>query len=548
MSWAFAPSIPSAGRLSDLWSAVESGASQQLQHIAASVGNLAAHDLTQAAQALHDALTPPGSRDDAAGIIAPNLNSSALDALARLPLGREVVRIVHTVYATTSFGTAQPDVLNRLAAAIAGFAHDAVEQGQCALFGILDTPNFVQTLRPQRLREDHASGGGGAGGTGGSDTAPSSASNETANRFTDGLLGGLESFGDGLKGAVANVERGVCEATVGSVSCLLEGRIGEASASAVRGTDHALFQSTESVCLGVRDGAQAVCNGATDTAGPVGRPVRWFTDRLFDVGNTVVDTGFGLARDLYRLIPDTCTGFIGDMERTIRLAAAGNGGRALAEFGLAFVHVPVRLLGGLVDMTMRSLQCVASVALTIVGAEPPGRKLTPEERAYLERTYGDSIDYDKVRVKAGGPLNDAMAAHTVGNTIYMPSDDFNADGTLTAEGLQTLGHETGHVWQNQNGGGDYIHDALGAQLLAFLGTGNRDNAYDWRQALADGETFETMNDEQRARAMEDLALALADDGVVSADEANYDDATYSDEEVAFLNSMAEKLKVGQGAG
>ena len=57
------------------------------------------------------------------------------------------------------------------------------------------------------------------------------------------------------------------------------------------------------------------------------------------------------------------------------------------------------------------------------------------------------------------------AAHAVGNTVYMPADQFDSNGKLTASGLETLGHEVGHVWQNQNGGGDYIGNALsGAQL------------------------------------------------------------------------------------
>ena len=56
-----------------------------------------------------------------------------------------------------------------------------------------------------------------------------------------------------------------------------------------------------------------------------------------------------------------------------------------------------------------------------------------------------------------------MAPHTV-STVYMPADQFDKSGKLTASGLETLGHEVGHVWQNQNGGGDYIGNALGAAV------------------------------------------------------------------------------------
>jgi hypothetical protein len=135
-----------------------------------------------------------------------------------------------------------------------------------------------------------------------------------------------------------------------------------------------------------------------------------------------------------------------------------------------------------------------------------------------------------------------MAPHTVGNTVYMPDDQFDSNGKLTSAGLETLGHEVAHVWQNQNGGGDYIGNALGAQAWAWITGGDRNGAYDWEGALADGQSFESMNDEQRAHVMEDIGIALKDDGQITEADG------FSAQEVAFLKDTAEKVKEGEGAG
>ena len=125
----------------------------------------------------------------------------------------------------------------------------------------------------------------------------------------------------------------------------------------------------------------------------------------------------------------------------------------------------------------------------------------------------------------------------------MPADQFDANGKLTPSGLDTLGHEVGHVWQNQNGGGDYIHNALFAQGWAWLTQGDANKAYDWRKALADGESFESMNDEERAHVMEDIGAALQNDGKITAS-----DGGYTPQQLAFLLATAEEVRAGEGAG
>lgn len=359
-----------------------------------------------------------------------------------------------------------------------------------------------------------------------------------------GVVEGVKDVAEGVVGAVKDVGKGLWEMTGGFVSNLAQGNISEAFSSVIRGIDHAVFQSTQRLYSGVLKGAQKVVNGVTNALGPIGKPLRWISDRAFDIGHTAMDTAFGLARDAFRFIPDTAINFAGDIERSIKLAADGRWGDAAKQFGMAFVNVPVNIVGYAVDAGARVLQGAASIVQTGIGLEPPARGLTGDERAYLEAIYGDSIDYDMIRIKAGGPLNNAMTAHTVGNTIYMPEKYFDANGKLTADGLDTLGHEAGHVWQNQNGGGDYIHNALFAQLWGAITDGDRDAAYDWREALRNGESFESMNDEERAKVMEDIGAALKNDGKIT----KTDGGGYSDKELAFLLAVAEEIRAGEGAG
>ena len=384
-----------------------------------------------------------------------------------------------------------------------------------------------------------------------------------------GVWNGIEDVASGIGGAIKEVGYGLLDMTWGFFSNLFQGNFGEAFSSVVRGLDRAIFQSTERFWVGIAYGAQDVMNGVTDALGPLGTPIRWVSDRVFDIGLTAFDTAIGIGRDAFRLIPDTFTGFVGDMERAVELAFQGRWGAALGQFGMAFVNVPKNLYGTAFDMGVRVLQATGSIGQTALGLEPPALRfdeLTAAEQQYLKDIYGDSIDYGLVRIKEGGALNNIMAAHTVGNTIYLPATDsqgtpnFNPDGTLTTTGLQTVGHEMGHVWQNQNGGGDYLHDALLAQLGSIISIGDRNEAYDWRKALASGETFESMNAEEQAKVMEDIGVALQGDAMITAIDGKlyvasgksyisaFDNQNYTAAEIAFLTTVANEVMLGQGAG
>jgi hypothetical protein len=140
------------------------------------------------------------------------------------------------------------------------------------------------------------------------------------------------------------------------------------------------------------------------------------------------------------------------------------------------------------------------------------RSLNDDEIRYIVRTFDRSIDYSKIRITRGNILS-AGSSKTIGNTIHLAdiwgSAIFQQDGTsLTEQGLILLVHEVTHVWQWQNGGFAYAPDALIAMLSAWLTTGDRDNAYSWREADRKGQPWASWNPEQQAQAVEDYNRAI----------------------------------------
>ena len=102
-----------------------------------------------------------------------------------------------------------------------------------------------------------------------------------------------EEVGDRLFGGlrVKDVGKGLWEMTGGFVSNLFEGNFSEAFSSVTRGLDHAIFQSTERLYSGMLKGAQGLVNGVTDALGPIGEPLRWVSDRAFDISQTALEIG-----------------------------------------------------------------------------------------------------------------------------------------------------------------------------------------------------------------------------------------------------------------
>lgn len=362
-----------------------------------------------------------------------------------------------------------------------------------------------------------------------------------------GLFDSAKEAGSTAFGALGDFGRGIGEMAGGGVTNLLQGNLGEALESVERGADQAIFQTGERLVAGSLSCAQKATNGMLGMV-PGGDMLRTVSDRAFDMAQTAVDTGAGIASDCVRLGPDIANGIAGGLERSVKMAADGRWGDAYEQLVDTAKNAGVNAAGGLVDISARAVRGSASSVLTAVGNEAPARGLNPNEKAYLESIYGDSIDYDLIRIKEGGFATDDFPAgtRTVGNTIYMQSKYFDASGNLTPDGLETLGHEAGHVWQNQNGGGDYMHNALLAQAWAAATMGSRNEAYDWRRALGNGESFTTMNPEEQAEVMSAIGQALANDGMITA--ADGGRTPYTPAELAFLREVADRIKNGEWAG
>lgn len=170
-----------------------------------------------------------------------------------------------------------------------------------------------------------------------------------------------------------------------------------------------------------------------------------------------------------------------------------------------------------------------SGAQTWLGLEPAGRTLTPGELASMRAIFGESIDFDRVRIKEGSAgvfsVNDRAFTH--GNAVYMKD----------ARSRATLAHELVHVWQYQHGGPDYLVEA---PLARALGDG-----YDWQKAAAEGKRWRELNPEQQGQLIEDAVSAGFFGGPEPEGARRFvrDGTDYT----AFLREALAELRAGRGA-
>lgn len=168
-----------------------------------------------------------------------------------------------------------------------------------------------------------------------------------------------------------------------------------------------------------------------------------------------------------------------------------------------------------------------SFVQTAIGVEPAGRKLNDTEIATLRKVYGDGIDYSKVTVKEGeaGLYSKSGRAFVLGDTVYLPP---GAVGDT-----ETLVHEMGHIWQGQNGGTDYLSEALWGQ---YLGDG-----YDFAKGIDEGKAYKDLNPEQQAQL---ISVAFGS-GFFDSPGGNF---TYQGKDyTAYLNDALVQVRAGQSA-
>ena len=150
-----------------------------------------------------------------------------------------------------------------------------------------------------------------------------------------------------------------------------------------------------------------------------------------------------------------------------------------------------------------------AVGVIYYGAHYPNpRTLTEDEEAYARLIYADSIDYTIVQVHTHSVYS-KFSSLTLGNSIHFNVDDLgedvSSDVTFSPQGRLVLIHELNHVFQNQHDGWDYLRRSFISQLQAYIQTGSRTNAYDWRARVIEELPYSEWNPEEQAEALAEFS-------------------------------------------
>lgn len=186
--------------------------------------------------------------------------------------------------------------------------------------------------------------------------------------------------------------------------------------------------------------------------------------RILDATRSLVMGSFGTVTGALRNLSEAGS----NLTHGVDLVRRGESESGLRQLALGVVKVPQTA----VDAVLFAGGKLLSAVQTLAFVEAPGRRLHEHETADLTRVFGGSIDLEQVRIKEGsaGLFSLNRRPFTLGNTIYLKNavDDPN---TALREAMPTLVSEATHVWQFQNGGTDYVSEALGSQAFG--------HAYDW---------------------------------------------------------------------
>jgi hypothetical protein len=324
----------------------------------------------------------------------------------------------------------------------------------------------------------------------------------------------VKEAGMGVIDGVGLFMQGLAQGFGGAAINLMQGRFADAWDTAVNGLDKAVIQAPRRIINGAIEGAAHWIKTPTYLlpAKAGGDFLRGVVDRGADSVRSIANGAIDVARNTFRLPFEVGVGFMKDIGESLRYFGRGDFGEGFERFGLAFVNPFKRVGGAVVDNVMIVGQAAGNVFGNVFGVHEPSRGLSKSEREYLRNVYGDSINLEDIRIHKGNLTNQmGMAAHCVGNDIYLPDEGpdncFNADGSLNEKGLQTLMHEAGHVYQAQHGGNDYIHEALLSNAKGMVDSGNRNAAYDWTVPFREGKPFNEWNPEAQAEFLETMGRA-----------------------------------------
>ncbi len=240
----------------------------------------------------------------------------------------------------------------------------------------------------------------------------------------------------------------------------------------------------------------------------------------------------GAARSAYQAVENTLTGAWKNIAEGTKRMGRGFARMFRGEFGAGAKDIALGFLdatlGTAADAILVSTGKGVSAIQTLFGIETAGRELAADEVAMLRSVYGDSIDYDKVRIKEGraGIFGLGKSNFAMGDTIYLINDN-PSDGLLV--------HEMAHVWQHQNGGTDYMREALVSQ--------NWGKGYDWEQSVPT-TPWADLEPEQQAEFMEDLFQS----GYFDPNSSTHGTFSFNGRNLnAYATSVVAAVRAGEGA-
>lgn len=356
----------------------------------------------------------------------------------------------------------------------------------------------------------------------------------------DAVSGAVDAVGGAISDAVDAVGGAISDAAsaVGGAISDAAGAVGnffkngfDSLWEGIKGAGGMIWDGLKTGFGWLKDGASAVWDAAKWTGEKIAdgakyawkgikKAAEWFGPRAWDairgLGTGIWDTAVGIGKNLWESAKTMGTG-IGQI-------FTGDFGEGFKNLGKGLLKIPQTVGDAVLMLGGRAISAIQ----VLVGLEPVGRKLTDAEIAELKKVYGDSIDYSAVRVKEGdaGLLGLGGRPFTHGNTIYIPEDSLPVTDEL-------LVHEMGHVWQHQNGGTDYMGEALWAQ--------NVGDGYDWEKGVGEGKSWSELNPEQQSELLEDAYKAGFFDGTGKRFVVGGVD--YTD----YLNDALGQVRRGEGA-
>jgi hypothetical protein len=193
-----------------------------------------------------------------------------------------------------------------------------------------------------------------------------------------------------------------------------------------------------------------------------------------------------------------------------------------------------------VEMPIDTIATATLDAITVLQTalflEPVGRGLTARENEFLSWVFGGQWWLPLIRVKVGfAGIYSVISpdAFTSQFNIYLKDNQYT-------EALMV--HETTHVWQWANGGGDYKLESL--QERASSGQG----AYVWEPAVNAGVPWTGLGVEQQAAFVEDAyAWGCYEPGNYNFSTWSFNWCWINGDRTAYFNNVDQNIWAGVGA-